>query len=363
MIDLKKKDFQAWTQGTVQKAYDSSNFTDVTLATDDAKIISAHKLILCSSSSFFENILTQHNHPNPLIVLSGVQHDVLKSVLDFVYLGQARVSSSQVDSFMQAARTLKINGISENLEDKEDIADYTREDIRDNITEDIEENIEGNIDDDMKGKITLDDSKGDIEEGQLVKEEKDINFREVDTEYENMLKHKLSDLTEKDPVQQETFLTYVDNTENQTNTAAEPLETKNFVDELPESMPLPYLQEIKYYTTESNLLKREVFEVNKAKSRPYVQRSQAPSQKEKTLACTLCDYRIHRNDLLRVHMNSKHDAEKFPCKAPDCFKIYSSKSNVRNHMKSNHICPQCDHIAETNSTLRLHKRIKHNITC
>ena len=130
---------------------------------------------------------------------------------------------------------------------------------------------------------------------------------------------------------------------------------------MPETLPQPDIQETEKYTTEANLLKREVFEVNLAKSRPYVQRSQAPSQKEKNLACTLCDYRIHRNDLLRVHMNAKHDAEKFPCKAPGCSKIYSSKSNVRNHMKSNHICPQCDHIAESNSTLRLHKRIEHNI--
>ena len=62
----------------------------------------------------------------------------------------------------------------------------------------------------------------------------------------------------------------------------------------------------------------------------YVQRSQAPSLKEKTLACTFCDYRIHRNDLLRVHMNSKHDVEKFKCAvASSCSKVYSSKSNLR----------------------------------
>ena len=77
----------------------------------------------------------------------------------------------------------------------------------------------------------------------------------------------------------------------------------------------------------------------------YVQRSQAPSLKEKNLTCNFCDYRIHRNDLLRVHMNSKHDVEKFKCAVASCSKVYSSKSNLSNHMKSWHICLQCDHEA------------------
>ena len=92
----------------------------------------------------------------------------------------------------------------------------------------------------------------------------------------------------------------------------------------------------------------------------YVQRSQAPSLKEKTLACTFCDYRIHRNDLLRVHLNSKHDVEKFKCAVASCSKVYSSKSNLRNHVKSWHSCSQCDHEAESNIDLKLHKRKVHN---
>ena len=102
------------------------------------------------------------------------------------------------------------------------------------------------------------------------------------------------------------------------------------------------------------------------KSKPsmntYVQRSQAPSsEREKNLSCDLCDYRIHRNDLLRLHMNSKHDAEKFKCTVTSCSKIYSSKTNLKNHTKSSHTCSHCDHEAESNSDLKLHKRIVHNL--
>ena len=98
----------------------------------------------------------------------------------------------------------------------------------------------------------------------------------------------------------------------------------------------------------------------KSDKKVYVQRSQAPSLKEKNLACNFCEYRIHRNDLLRVHMNSKHDVEKFKCAVASCSKVYSSKSNLKNHMKSWHNCSQCDHEAESNTDLKVHKRKVHN---
>ena len=102
--------------------------------------------------------------------------------------------------------------------------------------------------------------------------------------------------------------------------------------------------------------------VQKPSMNTYVQRSQAPSsEREKNLSCDLCDYRIHRNDLLRLHMNSKHDAEKFKCTVTSCSKIYSSKTNLKNHTKSSHTCSHCDHEAESNSDLKLHKRIVHNL--
>ena len=103
--------------------------------------------------------------------------------------------------------------------------------------------------------------------------------------------------------------------------------------------------------------------VVKSEKKVYIQRSQAPSQKEKNLSCDFCDYRIHRNDLLRVHMNSKHDVEKFKCTVASCSKVYSSKSNLKNHMKSWHSCLQCDHEAESNSDLKIHKKNVHFSRC
>ena len=41
-------------------------FTDVTLACEDGQQMEAHKVILVSSSPFFEKILQNRKHPHPL---------------------------------------------------------------------------------------------------------------------------------------------------------------------------------------------------------------------------------------------------------------------------------------------------------
>ena len=46
-------------------------FTNVTLVCEDGHQMEAHKVILASSSPFFEKILKKSKHPHPLIYLKG----------------------------------------------------------------------------------------------------------------------------------------------------------------------------------------------------------------------------------------------------------------------------------------------------
>jgi len=90
-------------------------FTDVTLTCDDDNQIQAHKLVLSSSSPVFKRILLKNPHPHPLIHLRGVSHSELKSIVEFLYLGQTEVDQIQLPYFMNVARDLEIRGLSENL--------------------------------------------------------------------------------------------------------------------------------------------------------------------------------------------------------------------------------------------------------
>ena len=51
----------------------------------------AHKVILASSSPFFDKILQKNKHPHPLLYLKGFQSKDFTSILDFLYFGEANV--------------------------------------------------------------------------------------------------------------------------------------------------------------------------------------------------------------------------------------------------------------------------------
>ena len=72
----------------------------------------AHKVILASSSPFFEKILQRNKHPNPLIYLKGFQSRDFASILDLLYFGEANVYQEDLDSFFAIAEEIKLVGLT-----------------------------------------------------------------------------------------------------------------------------------------------------------------------------------------------------------------------------------------------------------
>lgn len=89
------------------------DFTDVTLVCEENKQVKAHKVVISSCSEFFKSILIQNPHQHPLVYLHGVSFVQLQAILNFVYLGQTQVEQQELQSFLQAAKTLKIKGLSD----------------------------------------------------------------------------------------------------------------------------------------------------------------------------------------------------------------------------------------------------------
>ena len=87
---------------------------DVTLVGDDYKPVLAHKLVLSACSEYFQNIFKMNqneHHKFPLICLSGMMSDDIKNILDYIYYGEVQVYQEQIDSFLDIAQRLKLNGI------------------------------------------------------------------------------------------------------------------------------------------------------------------------------------------------------------------------------------------------------------
>ena len=85
--ELSWKEFDQNSSQTFKQQFNNPQFSDMILACEDGKQIKSHKMILSSCSSFFQKIISENPHPNPLIYLKGVRHDSLLLVLRFMYYG------------------------------------------------------------------------------------------------------------------------------------------------------------------------------------------------------------------------------------------------------------------------------------
>ena len=96
---------------TSNDLYHHKNFTDVTLVSDDLVIMQAHRFVLSSSSAIFQKLLSIDSGPKPILFLKGVTSQELESILQFVYLGETRIDTDRINSFLVSAKNLAIKKI------------------------------------------------------------------------------------------------------------------------------------------------------------------------------------------------------------------------------------------------------------
>ena len=89
-----------------------TGFTDVTLLCEDGHQVDAHKVILASSSPFFQNILTRNRHSHPLIYMRGMKLEDFVAIVDFLYYGEANIYKENFDTFLNIAEELQLKGLN-----------------------------------------------------------------------------------------------------------------------------------------------------------------------------------------------------------------------------------------------------------
>ena len=116
---LQWNDFKENATSAFESLRDDSDFADVTLACEDGKQFEAHRVILASSSPFFQNILRRNKHSHPLIFMRGLKSEDLAAIIDFLYCGEANVYQENLDSFLAIAEELQLKGLAGNATDNE----------------------------------------------------------------------------------------------------------------------------------------------------------------------------------------------------------------------------------------------------
>ena len=108
---LQWNDFKDNTVSAFGSLREDNDFADVTLACEDGKQMNVHKIVLATSSPFFQKLLKRNKHTHPLIFMRGVKSDDLLSIIDFLYCGEANVNQENLDSFLAIAGELQLKGL------------------------------------------------------------------------------------------------------------------------------------------------------------------------------------------------------------------------------------------------------------
>ena len=105
---LKRDDFVSSIATSIGSYRKSSDFTDITLVSNDEQFFPAHKLILASASDFFKEIFQKLIQKNSYFFLSNINAVEMQYVLDFIYLGEVQIPEIFVQDFLALSNLLKI---------------------------------------------------------------------------------------------------------------------------------------------------------------------------------------------------------------------------------------------------------------
>jgi len=103
----------------MQNLMHSNQSTDVTLVCEDKTRFKAHKFVLNACSPVFQSIINNMpQNDGSVIYLRGVLAPEMKSILQFMYLGQATFYQERMNEFLNVAKSLEIKEISKDVEPK-----------------------------------------------------------------------------------------------------------------------------------------------------------------------------------------------------------------------------------------------------
>ena len=119
-IYLAHSEFDKECSSTLRNLLSDDVFTDVTLVADDGNAVKAHKVVLSAGSEFLRKVLKYNQHPHPLIHILGVSGTILKNMIQFMYLGEVKISEIDLEKFMFVAKMMKVKGLCATNSDLEE---------------------------------------------------------------------------------------------------------------------------------------------------------------------------------------------------------------------------------------------------
>lgn len=118
---LKCNNFSRLISSQYELLRDSKTFTDISFVCgDNTSRLDAHKLVLCASSPYFRSLIESLGTQHLVLFFGDVKYDIMKSILTYMYMGEAKIESDKIKDFIKVAEKFCIRGlVRENSEEKD----------------------------------------------------------------------------------------------------------------------------------------------------------------------------------------------------------------------------------------------------
>ena len=344
----------------------STDLSDVTLICEDKKQLRAHKNILGACSNFFREILKSDKSAHQMIYLRGIQFSEMESIMQFVYLGEAKFKEDRIEEFLSVAESLEIKGLERKVVPSKSASKAT---FHEDQTEEflaVAESLEtkGLKQKNVPSKIGL---KASFHEG---RREEFLAVAES-LETKGLLQKVV-------PSKNASKATFHEDRAEEFDVVAESLEIEGLEQKngLSKSATQNY-NNPKQELEEPSSLKIAAFQDQTENSRySYVKESleiKVHKQKDIPFKSAIQNYNnpIHEKELeeadhMKITVFSKKDhSENIRYSCGQCGKDFVNQQVLKTHTESVHegilhACNQCVYQATEKSSLRRHIKVKHN---
>ena len=150
-FDVKWHSFTDHLKNMLHKIRSTGHFTDVTFICDDQKELKAHMNVVGACSPVLRKIFSVLKGDNRTIYMRGIKHAEMESLLEFMYLGEAKILSDRVNDFLTVAKDLEVEELCQRIKGQ-DLTEVKKESKEDNIEEEYEIEDMDEMDSDQPNK-------------------------------------------------------------------------------------------------------------------------------------------------------------------------------------------------------------------
>lgn len=342
VLRIASNKFVDQTKGILEDLFKRNVYSDVTLVTEDEKILKAHRFILEGNSPVFKTIFGQTNVDNQTVFLRGVSHDIMSRILQFCYMGYVEIHHEKIWDFFAVAVDLKVNKLCEMTEDV--LKKSGRKEKPAPIEASKDDQEEPSVDplaaapDDIR-LLEDDASVALLDEGDKKMVEEATEF--LANVQKQVVKVKKEPRVKKEPT-----------TSTDSLKCEECGQVFTFIGNL-RRHNMSVHQGVKYGCDECDY---------KATQSTDIKRHKAFKHEGVRFDCSMCDYKATTKGSLKVHFEAKHQGIKYPCS--ECEHKATTMASLNLHVKSKHSdvqlqCEFCDFKCKSKLTLKSHKKKSH----